>query len=81
MSDLQHGSPSTYTNHACHCEECKRAWRDAHWEYMQATPEQKRKHAEREKARYHSMTFEQRERRKQRARELYHLRKQEAASG
>jgi len=48
---------------------------------MQATPEQKRKHAEREKARYHSMTFEQRERRKQRARELYHLRKQEAASG
>jgi len=29
---MQHGKASTYTNHRCRCDLCKRAWADYHLE-------------------------------------------------
>lgn len=28
MTELTHGSPSTYNNHKCRCADCKKAWAD-----------------------------------------------------
>lgn len=40
MSADDHGSASTYRNHACRCDKCREAQRDAVADYRQRHPEQ-----------------------------------------
>lgn len=54
---LKHGSASTYTNHRCRCELCRKAWAAAHLDYMNRKPEQRKKNAERMITAYYKRRF------------------------
>ena len=43
------GTAGGYNNHDCRCAECTEAWRDYHREYIHNHPEQKSKHAARQR--------------------------------
>lgn len=45
MAELQHGKASTYNNHKCRCDACKKAWADYIREggYVKRYQEKKRK--------------------------------------
>ena len=52
MSNIPHGTAGGYSNHRCRCEQCRKAWREAHLRYMRAHPEQQEKNRIRTRAYY-----------------------------
>lgn len=48
--DPRHGKYTTYTNHLCRCDLCRKAHAEKHRAYMARNPDQQAKHRQRSRA-------------------------------